>query len=71
MEEMSFLTEYKARCFILGRSITIHPSYDDKGITAEALDIDDDGGLVVRYTEGPNKGSTETLHTGEISVSVN
>jgi len=71
MDEMSFLTEYRARCFILGRSITVHPSYDDKGVTADALDIGDDGGLIVKYTEGPDKGRIETLHTGEISISVN
>lgn len=46
-----FLDEYRERCFILGREIRIHPSYDDAGIRARAIDISDDGGLIVEYLE--------------------
>ena len=46
-----FLDEYRDRCFILGREIKIHPSYDDAGIRARAIDIADDGGLIVEYLE--------------------
>ena len=46
-----FLDEYRERCFILGREIKIHPSYDDAGIRARAIDISDDGGLIVEYLE--------------------
>ena len=66
----SFLDEYKKRCFILGKEIKIHPAYNDSGISARALDIAEDGGLIVRYLEGEKAGMEDTLHTGEISVSL-
>ena len=47
----SFLDEYRERCFILGKEIKIHPTYGDAGIRAHAIDIADDGGLVVEYLE--------------------
>lgn len=47
----AFMDEYRERCIILGREIHIHPSYNDSGIRARALDIADDGGLVVEYLE--------------------
>ena len=68
IEDKSFLTEYKSRCFILGHKIKIHPQYDKSGIPAKALDIAEDGGLIVEYMDGTKKGETETLHTGEISI---
>lgn len=39
-------------------------SGDDTPPIATAVDIDDDGGLVVQY----KNGSTETLNSGEISI---
>ena len=66
----SFIDEYKERCFILGREIKIHPTYNDSGIRAEAIDISEDGGLVVRYLEGEKAGMEDVLHTGEISISL-
>lgn len=68
--EKRFFDEYRSRCFILGREITIHPNYNDEGIRARGLDIADDGGLIVEYLEGPEKEKMETLHTGEISISI-
>ena len=68
IEDKSFLTEYKSRCFILGHEIKVHPQYDKSGIPAKALDIAEDGGLIVEYIDGTKKGETETLHTGEISI---
>lgn len=47
----AFMDEYRERCFILGREIKIHPSYNDMGIRARAIDIADDGGLIVEYLE--------------------
>ena len=47
----SFLDEYRERCFILGKEIKIHPSYNDAGIRARAIDIAADGGLLVEYLE--------------------
>lgn len=63
-----FLNEYRRRCFILGKDITIHPSYNAKGIQARAIDIDNNGGLVVEYMEGPKNRTIETLTTGEVSI---
>ena len=70
IETREFFKEYRKRCFILGRPIRIHPNYNDIGIPAAALDIADDGGLIVEYTDGIDKGKRETLHTGEISISI-
>lgn len=70
IQEKKFFTEYRTRCFILGKEIKIHPNYNDNGILASAIDIDDDGGLVVKYLQGPKNGEIETLHTGEISISI-
>mgnify|MGYP004513378467 FL=1 len=58
----SYLDEYRARCFILGRSL-----YVLKGGTkreATALSIDDKGHLVVRYLTGEE----EALSSGEVSL---
>lgn len=63
-----FLAEYRRRCFIRGREIRVHLTGSEKGVPARALDIDEDGGLVVEYVEGPRRGHTETLHSGEISI---
>ena len=49
----AFIDEYRDRCFILGSEIKIHPTYNDSGIRAKAVDIADDGGLVVEYLEDP------------------
>jgi BirA family biotin operon repressor/biotin-[acetyl-CoA-carboxylase] ligase len=70
MEEKHFFIDYRSKCFILGKKIKVHPNYDDKGTLAYAVDIDDDGGLVVKYLQGPKNGEIETLHTGEISISI-
>jgi len=66
----SFMDEYRERCFILGNNIKIHPHYNDYGIRARALAVDEEGGLVVRYLEGEKTGTEETLRTGEISISI-
>lgn len=69
VESRLFLPEYRNRCFILGEKILVRPNYGEGGTLASALSIEDDGGLRVRYLEGPDAGKTETLHTGEISIS--
>ena len=70
LEDMSFLSEYRRRCFILGHRIRIHPTYDEDGVAARALAVEDDGALLVEYQEGSQKGQRESIHTGEISVSI-
>lgn len=68
IEDRSFLREYKSRCLVLGKEVKVHPKYDESGILAKALDIAEDGGLIVQYLEGAKKDKIETLHTGEISI---
>ena len=68
LQSKSFMKEYKRRCFILGEIISVHPHLDDRKVKAYAVDIADDGGLIVEYTEGEKKGITETLTTGEVSI---
>ena len=66
----AFMDEYRERCFILGSEIHVHSTYSDNGVRAEALSVADDGGLIVRHLEGEKAGTEETLHTGEISISI-
>ena len=76
---VQMIREYKTRSFILGEQILIfNPAVarsigrlDDKlseGIRAKAIDIDENGGLVVEFLEGLRSGQMETLSTGEISI---
>lgn len=69
------LRQYKSRSFILGEQIMIYntitgqsPDKNSKGIRARAIDIDDNGGLVVEYLEGRRMREMDTLTTGEISI---
>ena len=66
--DRKFMTEYRRRCFILGKEIRIYSFGDKKGIRARAIDIDRDGGLVVEYMEGPSMREIKTITTGEVSV---
>lgn len=69
LEEKTFLREYRTRCFILGKNIMIHPNLsNDKVVRARCHDIDDNGGLVVEYMEGPKARQIDTLTTGEVSI---
>ncbi len=71
LESREFIKDYKSRSFVLGKEIlissTIRPNQERnlaKGIQAIAEDIDEDGGLVVRYPDD----SVCTLNSGEISI---
>lgn len=68
LESMRFLREYRSKCFILGKNIYVHPNLDNKSIKARAIDIDENGGLVVEYMEGRKIRQMETLTTGEVSI---
>lgn len=74
-ERGKVLREYKMRSFILGEQILIYdtirgqsPGDGSRGIRARAIDIDDNGGLVVEYMEGRRMREMETITTGEISI---
>ena len=71
----ALIREYKAKSFILGERITIYntisgqsPDRNTRGIKARAIDIDENGGLVVEYLEGRRMREMETLTTGEVSI---
>ena len=74
-DRKKLLREYKSRSFILGEPIMIYntltgqsPTKETKGIRARAIDIDDNGGLVVEYMEGRRMREMETITTGEVSI---
>jgi len=71
LETREFIPDYKARSIVLGKEIRILPpagtdgTRDElKGTPATAVDIAEDGGLVVRLKDGTNR----TLNSGEISI---
>lgn len=68
MNTVHLLREYRGKCFILGKTIAVHPNLDKTAIRARAIDIDENGGLVVEYLEGRKARQMETLTTGEVSI---
>lgn len=58
----NYLDEYRKRSFLFGKNILIVQK--GKTISAKALNIDDDGGLVVQLDD--NK--TQTLYSSDISI---
>lgn len=73
------LRDYKQRSFLLGEQILIYnpaiaremgrePEKLHDGIRARAIDIDDNGGLVIEFLEGRFSGQMRTLTTGEVTV---
>lgn len=74
IESRSFIHEYRSRSMVIGKDIRVFtgirgtsPDGAAGGRPARVLDIDDNGGLEVIYTDG----SRETLTSGEISVRLN
>lgn len=65
-----FLEEYREKSNVLGKEVQIYPvgNREGEGILAQAISIDNDGGLQVRYLAGPKFGLTETLSSGEVSI---
>lgn len=57
-----FLSEYKAHSLVLGKPIRV--LRQEKWETAIAMNINDDGGLVIKN----ESGKIETLNSGEISI---
>ncbi len=62
ISDRSFIERYKKRCMVLGKEITYAENEEIKEATA--IDVDRNGGLVIK-TEN---GETKTLSTGEITV---
>ena len=61
IENRDFIKEYKERSLVIGKNISI---CGPKNIVAKALDIDENGGLLVRLKDG----NLRTLNSGEISI---
>ncbi len=59
--EKRFLDEYRRRSFVLGK--TVECAVGERTFSAQALEIDDDGGLVVLGPDG-----RETLRWGEVTI---
>ncbi len=67
LSDRTFLEEYRNRSLVLGKRVRIFPKNDAScGTIVTAIDIDNNGGLVVQHDDG----STETLTTGEISLRI-
>jgi BirA family biotin operon repressor/biotin-[acetyl-CoA-carboxylase] ligase len=62
LETLSFLEEYRRRCFILGQRVTVQRGNESFG--AIALSIDASGGLVVKTDDETQL----TLNSGEVSL---
>lgn len=65
LEERAFLQEYRQRSFLLGKEILVLRQNGQE--PSLALDIDDQGGLIIQRQDG----SREILHSGEVSVRPN
>lgn len=61
-DKLSILETYRKNCITLGRDISLIRG--DAVRHGHALDIDEDGGLLVRFPDG----HTETVNSGEVSV---
>lgn len=71
VENREFIETYKKKSLVLGKTITVYkgvyrsnPQQEISGRTARVIDIDENGGLVVLYSDGTG----EALKSGEISV---
>lgn len=62
-EKNAVMERYKRDCMTIGKDIQVIRSESIR--TAHALDIDDAGALIVRYTDD---GSIATVSSGEVSV---
>ncbi len=78
-DQQAILRDYKRRSFIIGEQILIfNPAIareigrtDERlhdGIRARAIDIDENGGLVVEFLEGRLSREMRTLTSGEITI---
>lgn len=71
IEERAFINTYRRKSLVIGKTIQVYkgtyqvnPTDEIPSRTAQALDIDNNGGLIVRYGDGIQ----ETLTSGEISI---
>lgn len=74
-DKTRIVEEYKTRSMLLGKNILIYgtngsalPENGGKGVKARAIDIDENGGLVVEYLEGVMNHQMETITSGEVTI---
>lgn len=74
-DKVKLLRDYKSRSMILGQPILIYgtnqsalPENGGRGVKARAIDIDENGGLVVEYMEGVMSRQMETITSGEVTI---
>ncbi len=60
----AYTKEYRKRCFVTGKKITVLQAGEEKEAFAE--DVDEECRLIVRYDDG----TKETLSSGEISIRI-
>ena len=56
------MASYRQNCATLGQEIFVIQT--DSVRPGKALDLDDDGGLIVNFEDG----ATQTVHSGEVSI---
>ena len=61
-EKTQWMSRYKANCLTLGKEIQVIRG--DTVLFGKALDMDENGGLLVQYTDG----TTQVVASGEVSV---
>lgn len=66
--EPAFLREYRDRCFILGKQITVTSLVSDEKYNATAVDVDRDGALIVKRTYESGEPEVLRLVSGEVSL---
>lgn len=71
IESRNFIEAYKGKSLVIGKTVSVYkgvyrkdPREELPSRSARVLDIDEDGGLMVLYSDG----SRETLTSGEISI---
>ena len=63
-EDKAYLDSYRSHSLVIGQRITYY--IRGEAFTAKALEIDDDGGLIIKK----NDGSIDILKSGEISLRI-
>lgn len=61
-----FFDDYKKRCFILNQFVTVRPTSTKQPYIAKAIDITNDGFLIVQKEDN----TTEVLHFGDVSLTI-
>lgn len=74
-DKKKLLREYKSRSMILGEQILLYgssygqmPENGGRGVKARAIDIDENGGLVVEYLEGRRSREMDVITSGEVTI---